>query len=61
MSTLTTLRQVVQALRGWPTPLGIAISVADGLVGEGGFVGDPHLQDSVDVMAGQLLEFAGST
>lgn len=58
VNTLTTLRQVVHALRGWPTPLGLAVNVAGGLVGEGGAISDPGLADSVDVMADQLLEFA---
>jgi FMN reductase len=58
VNTLTTLRQVVHALRGWPTPLGLAVNVADGLVGEDGSFSDPRLGDSVDVMADQLLEFA---
>lgn len=32
VNTLTTLRQVVHALRGWPTPYGLAINVAGGLM-----------------------------
>jgi FMN reductase len=60
VNTLTTLRQVVHALRGWPTPYGIAVNVAGGLTREDGSLVDPRLQDSVDVMADQLLEFAGA-
>jgi FMN reductase len=29
MTTLTSLRSIVHALRGWPTPLGVAINAAD--------------------------------
>jgi FMN reductase len=29
VTTLVTLRQITHALRGWPTPLGLAINVAD--------------------------------
>jgi FMN reductase len=58
VNTLTTLRQVVHALRGWPTPLGIAVNVAGGLVGDDGCFVDPRLGDSVEVMADQLVDFA---
>lgn len=58
VNTLTTLRQVVHALRGWPTPLGIALNVAGGLVGDDGSFVDPRLKESVELMADQLLEFA---
>ena len=57
VNTLTTLRQVVHALRGWPTPFGIAANVAGGLVDEEGSFVDPRLPDSVAVMGSQLLEF----
>jgi FMN reductase len=30
VTTLTSLRSIVHALRGWPTPLGVAINAADG-------------------------------
>jgi FMN reductase len=58
VNTLTTLRQVVHALRGWPTPLGIAVNVAQGLVGDDGSFIDPRLNDSVELMADQLLRFS---
>lgn len=57
VNTLTTLRQVVHALRGWPTPYGIAANVADGLFRENGSLAPP-VQESVEVMAQQLVEFA---
>ena len=58
VNTLTTLRQVVHALRGWPTPFGIAANVAGGLVDEEGSFVDPRLPDSVAVMASQILDFS---
>ena len=58
VNTLTTLRQVVHALRGWPTPFGIAANVAGGLVDDEGSFIDPRLPDSVAVMGTQLLEFS---
>lgn len=57
VNTLTTLRQVVHALRGWPTPYGIAVNVAAGLTGEDGSL-DPRLRESVETVAEQLVEFA---
>ena len=58
VNTLTTLRQVVHALRGWPTPYGIPANVSGGLAREDGSFVDGTLADSVDVIAGQLLDFA---
>ena len=51
VNTLTTVRQVVHALRGWPTPYGIAANVAGELVREDGSFVDPGLSDSVEVPA----------
>jgi FMN reductase len=58
VNTLTTLRQVVHALRGWPTPYGIAANVAGGLVADDGSLADPRLAESAEIMAEQLSEFA---
>ncbi|MCA1844851.1 MAG: NAD(P)H-dependent oxidoreductase [Actinobacteria bacterium] len=58
VNTLTTLRQVVHALRGWPTPYGVAANVAGGLLRQDGSFSDSRLGDSVDVVAGQMFEFA---
>jgi FMN reductase len=48
-TTLTALRAVVHALRGWPTPLGIAMH---------GDVESPQLAARLDVMADQVLSLA---
>jgi FMN reductase len=58
VNTLTTLRQVVHALRGWPTPYGIAANVASDTFREDGSLADPRLKESVEVVAHQLIEFA---
>jgi FMN reductase len=58
VNTLTTLRQVVHSLRGWPTPYGIALNAAGGLIGEDGSFTDPRNQQGVDIMADQIFEFA---
>lgn len=58
VNTLTTLRQIVHALRGWPTPYGIAINATGGIVHEDGTFRDERQQLGVDVMAQQILDFS---
>jgi|SRR5579884_927204 len=57
-STLAALRAVVHALRGWPTPLGVAVNselpVWDG---EGRLV-DAGVRAQLRIVAGQVLGFA---
>ncbi len=48
-STLLALRQMVHALQGWPTPLGVAHNLSDGGLGEA----RPQLR----LMADQIWEF----
>ena len=57
VSTLSTLRQTVHALRGWPTPYGIAMNVADGLCSLDGRFLDPRADESVGIVAGQIMRF----
>lgn len=51
VSTLIGLRSVTHALRGWPTPLGVAINTAGG--------GDavPAAEPQIAIMVGQMLDF----
>lgn len=56
--TLGALRDIVHALRGWPTPLGLAINGAEQGVIEDGQVVSAKLQQQVEAVAGQLLSFA---
>jgi FMN reductase len=58
VGTLGTLRQVVHALRGWPTPLGLAINSSSTTFDEHGHTDDDSTAVSVSVMAGQLVDFA---
>jgi len=57
VSTLSALRQTVHALRGWPTPYGIAMNVADGLCSLDGRFLDPRADESVGIVAGQIMRF----
>jgi len=54
--TLAALRSIVHALRGWPTPLGVAVNSADQP-----FVGgepDSSVASALRIMASQVVDFA---
>lgn len=56
-STLHALRNVVHALRGWPTPVGIALNTKVAAFGPDGSCLMPELDQQLRVMADQLLRF----
>jgi FMN reductase len=56
-STLTALRSVVHALRGWPTPLGVTINSAGGVFHEGKCK-DTAAANQLALMGRQVVEFA---
>lgn len=56
-ATLATMRQIIHALRGWPTPLGVAFNTTAPVFGDGD-VPEPNLARQLDIMAGQVLEFS---
>lgn len=56
---LTSLRSIVHALRGWPTPLGIGINTVETRpFDETGASTVPNIQFQFDMMARQLVSFA---
>lgn len=56
--TLAALRGIVHAMRGWPTPLGIAInSVEQKPFGPGGAVVDTQVAALIDAQARQIMGF----
>lgn len=57
-ATLGALRNVVHALRGWPTPLGVAINTAEPAFDGTGACLCPKIQAQIDAMAGQVVDFA---
>jgi FMN reductase len=57
-TTLTSLRATVHALRGWPTPLGVTANSADPIFGTDGAVVDHDLRQRLEVLGGQVVEFA---
>ncbi|HEX3913491.1 MAG TPA: NADPH-dependent FMN reductase [Steroidobacteraceae bacterium] len=60
INTLSALRDIVHALRGWPTPLGAAINSAESVFDEQGRCLVPRVGQVLDVMAEEVLNFARS-
>jgi FMN reductase len=56
-STLATMRSIVHALRGWPTPLGAAIKSAAGMFVDGRCT-DAAAAAQLDLVGQQVVEFA---
>lgn len=56
-STLGTLRSIVHALRGWPTPLGVAINTSQTIF-EGGNCADAGASGQLDLVGCQVQEQA---
>ena len=56
-STLATMRSIVHALRGWPTPLGAAINSSGGIFKNGGCT-DPAAAAQLDLVGRQVHQFA---
>ena len=57
-STLTALRSIVHALRGWPTPLGVAINTGDGHFNKDDIAASPSVDHQLALMAKQVVQFA---
>ncbi|MQA87547.1 MAG: FMN reductase [Streptosporangiales bacterium] len=57
-TTLTALRSVVHALRGWPTPYGAAINTAGRVFDEDGDCVDDGTRAGLELIGRQVLEFA---
>jgi FMN reductase len=58
VSTMSALRQIAHALRGWPTPLGIAVNSVVSRFDQGGACDDAAVTGAVEIMAEQLVDFA---
>jgi len=56
-STLATLRAIVHALRGWPTPLGAAINSSGGIFKDGACT-DPGANMQLELVGKQVHDFA---
>lgn len=56
-STLATMRSIVHALRGWPTPLGAAIRAVSGMFKDGA-CSDAGATAQLELVGRQVVEFA---
>jgi FMN reductase len=57
-ATLTALRAIVHALRGWPTPLGVAINTSEGRFSDDHSPPSAALSQQLSILAHQVVEFA---
>ncbi|WP_240782031.1 NADPH-dependent FMN reductase [Qipengyuania sediminis] len=58
MSTLITMRAIIHALRGWPTPLGVSIRTFEGLFDKRGETSDERTARQLALVGRQVLEGA---
>jgi FMN reductase len=58
VATLSALRTIVHALRGWPTPLGVVVNTAVAGFTPSGECADEHLQAQIETMTRQVVDFA---
>ena len=58
VTTLTALRSIVHALRGWPTPLGGVVNSKQVIFDEGGGCSDANVVEMLGVIGRQVVEFA---
>jgi FMN reductase len=61
VNTLNALRDIVHALRGWPTPLGAAINSTDPAFDDSGACLVPRVGQLLDMMAAEVMSFARAT
>ncbi len=57
-STLATLRSITHALRGWPTPMAVAINSAQTVFAEDGSISDKNVIKQLEILAQQVVRFA---
>jgi FMN reductase len=57
-TTLVALRSIVHALRGWPTPLGVAINSTEPAFDAEGVCLSPPINNQMDLVACQVVNFA---
>lgn len=57
-TTLTSVRTIVHALRGWPTPLGVTMNTAERLFDKRGECTDEKMCTQLSMLAEQVVRFA---
>lgn len=58
-STLAALRSVVHAMRGWPTPIGVAVNSLETKFDEQSQCSEERVVDQLGAMVAQILWFIG--
>ena len=58
VNTLSALRDIVHALRGWPTPLGAAINTSEKVFDAAGLCTEPKVAQMLDLIAAEVMAFA---
>jgi FMN reductase len=58
-TTLVSLRSTVHALRGWPTPLGVAINSAQTTFSDTGVAADDPCAQQLTTLSRQVVDFVG--
>jgi FMN reductase len=58
VNTVSTLRGIVHALRGWPTPLGVAINASESPLDPQDQCSSPAVCTQIELMARQVVYFA---
>lgn len=56
--TLTSMRSITHALRGWPTPVALTLNATGGLFDEAGGFKDARCNDTIRLIASQIMGFA---
>jgi len=60
VNTLNVLRDIVHALRGWPTPMGAAINSSEKVFDPEGNCVAPRVAQVLDLMAEEMLRFVAT-
>lgn len=58
VNTLAALRDIVHALRGWPTPLGAAINASEQVFSADGICSSARIARMLDTIADEVMSFA---
>jgi FMN reductase len=58
MSTMQTLRSIVHALRGWPTPMGATVRTYQGLFSPDGECLDDRVRLQLELVGRQVVQGA---
>jgi FMN reductase len=58
VTTLASLRSVVHALRGWPTPLGVTIVTSEQVFDAAGNCLAPRIETQLRILSQQVVDFA---